>query len=109
MHGVVAPSTFRSQNVQNTPGSEHFWKLRRAESARCCGAKHISKSKVLKTGGPRALCEVGMWNCVAGARDSAPEQNVRFCSSFKNVGKRGTFQEDLPAKMHVAWQAQHFV
>ena len=26
VHGVVAPSTFRSQNVQNTPGSEHFWR-----------------------------------------------------------------------------------
>ena len=27
LHAVVARSTFRSQNVQNTPGSEHFWKL----------------------------------------------------------------------------------
>ena len=28
LHAVVARSTFRSQNVQNTPFSEHFWKLR---------------------------------------------------------------------------------
>ena len=28
VQGVVARSTFRSQNVQDTPGSEHFWKLR---------------------------------------------------------------------------------
>ena len=28
VHAVVARSTFRSENVQNTPGSEHFWKLR---------------------------------------------------------------------------------
>ena len=28
LHAVVARSTFRSQNVQNTPGSDHFWKLR---------------------------------------------------------------------------------
>ena len=27
LHAVVARSTFPSQNVQNTPGSEHFWKL----------------------------------------------------------------------------------
>jgi hypothetical protein len=27
-HAVVAWSTFRSQNVQNTPRSDHFWKLR---------------------------------------------------------------------------------
>ena len=28
LHAVVARSTFPSQNVQNTPMSEHFWKLR---------------------------------------------------------------------------------
>ena len=47
----VARSTFPSQHVQNTSASDHFWKLRCRKSARHCGAKHISKSKVLKTGG----------------------------------------------------------
>ena len=45
VHAVVARSTFRSQNVQNTPFSDHFWKLRCRKSARHCRAKHISKSK----------------------------------------------------------------
>ena len=49
VHAVVARSTFPSQNVQNTPGSEHFWKLRCWKSARRCGAKHSSKSEVQKT------------------------------------------------------------
>ena len=48
VHAVVARSTFPSQNVQNTPFSDHFWKLRCRKSARYCGAKHILKSKVLK-------------------------------------------------------------
>ena len=48
VHAVVARSTFPSQNVQNTPGSDHFWKLRCRKSARRCGAKHISKSKCTK-------------------------------------------------------------
>ena len=48
LHAVVARSTFPSQNVQNTPGSDHFWKLRCRKSARHCGAKHISKSKCPK-------------------------------------------------------------
>ena len=48
VHGVVARSTFPSQNVQNTPASDHFWKLRCRKSARRCGAKHISKSKCTK-------------------------------------------------------------
>ena len=60
VHAVVARSTSPSQNVQNTPGSDHFWKLRCRKSARRCGAKHISKSKVLKTGGLGPLLEVQM-------------------------------------------------
>ena len=48
LHTVVARSTFRSQNVQNTPLSDHFWKLRCRKSARRCGAKHISKWKCTK-------------------------------------------------------------
>ena len=60
VHAVVARSTFPSQNVQNTPFSDHFWKLRCRKSARRCGAKHISKSKVLKTDGLGPLLEVPM-------------------------------------------------
>ena len=48
VHAIVARSTFPSQNVQNTPLSDHFWKLRCRKSARRCGAKHISKSKCTK-------------------------------------------------------------
>ena len=44
----VARSTCLSQNVQNTPGSEHFWKFWCQKSARWCGAKQISKSKWFK-------------------------------------------------------------
>ena len=43
---VVARSTFPSQKCKKLTGSEHFWKLRCQKSARRCGAKHISKSKV---------------------------------------------------------------
>ena len=60
VHAVVARSTFPSQNVQNTPGPDHFWKLRCRKSARRCGAKHISKSKVLKTDGLGPFLEVQM-------------------------------------------------
>ena len=60
VHVVVARSTFRSQNVQNTPCSDHFWKLRCRKSARCCGAKHISKSKCTKHLSSGPLLEVEM-------------------------------------------------
>ena len=60
MHVVVARSTFPSQNVQNTPFSDHFWKLRCRKSAHRCGAKHISKSKCTKHTFLRPLLEVEM-------------------------------------------------
>ena len=60
VHAVVARSTFPSQNVQNTPGSDHFWKLRSRKSARRCGAKHISKSKCTKHTRVGPLLEVEM-------------------------------------------------
>ena len=60
VHAVVARSTFPSQNVQNTPGSDHFWKLRCRKSARRCGAKHISKSKCTKHLSSGPLLEVEM-------------------------------------------------
>ena len=60
VHAVVARSTFPSQNVQNTPGSEHFSKLRCWKSVRRFGAKHISKSKCTKHTRFGALFEVDM-------------------------------------------------
>ena len=60
VHAVVARSTFPSQNVQNTSGSDHFWKFRCRKSARHCGAKHISKSKCTKHTNVGPLLEVEM-------------------------------------------------
>ena len=47
-HAAVARSTFASQNVQNTPRSDHFLKFRCSNMARRCGAKHVCKSKCAK-------------------------------------------------------------
>ena len=53
-------STFPSQKCRKLTGSEHSWKFRCRKSARPCGAKHISKSKVSKTDGVGTLLEVSM-------------------------------------------------
>ena len=100
VYAFVARSTFPSQNVQSTPFSDHFWKLTCRESARRCGAKHISKSKVLKTDGFGSLLDVQMWFCLASARKgfctlSTVSKTWGFCSMSKNDGRRGTFQGDL--------------
>ena len=87
VHAVVARSTLLSQNVQSTPGSDHLWKLRCRKSARCCGAKHMSKSKVQKTHGYGALLDVQMCFRVAGTRDCAPCQNSAKREGFVTCPK----------------------
>ena len=74
LHAVVARSTFPSQNVQNTPCSDHFWKLRCRKSVCRCGAKKISKSKCTKHTRVGALLDIQMSFRLAGARDCAPGQ-----------------------------------
>ena len=93
VHAVVAQSTFRSQNVQNTPAPDHFWKLRCRKSARRCGAKHISKSICTKHHRYAPLLEVQMSFSVAGARDCAPSHKwvkregfVAFPKTMAGVG-----------------------
>ena len=60
VHAVVARSTFRSQNVQYTTCSRHFWRFGCWKSARGCGAKHILKSKCTKHHMLAPLLEVRM-------------------------------------------------
>ena len=85
VHDVVARSTFRSQNVQNTPGSDHFWKLRCRKSARRCGAKHISKSKCTKhtTYGRLLHAQSFTWQAQRIVHLLKSEQNVRVLSHFQ--------------------------
>ena len=49
LQAVVARRTFRSRHVQNTPASDHFWKLRCRKSARRCGAKTFRSQNVQST------------------------------------------------------------
>ena len=48
MHAVIARNTCPSQNIQNTPFSDHFQKLRCRKNARRCGEKCIQKSIYIK-------------------------------------------------------------
>ena len=79
VHAVVARRAFPSQNVQSTPLSDHFWKLRCRKSARRCGAKDVSKSKCTKHQGLGPLlgsCDVEKVHAVV-ARSTFPSQNVQ--------------------------------
>ena len=122
VHAVVARSTFRSQHVQNTPCSDHFWKLRCRKSARRCGTKHISKSKCTKHTIVGPLLEVEMskkctplWREAHFKVKMYKTRHVRatfggsdvvlrgrrkgLCTlskvHFQKHGRRGAFEEDL--------------
>ena len=108
LHAVVARSTFWSQNVQNTPWSDHFWKLRCLKSARRCGAKHISKSKCTKHTILGPLLEVEMSKkCTPLWREAHFE-----VKSVKNWRSRTTFGgsdvEKVSKKCTLLWHEAHF-
>ena len=89
-------STFRSQNVQNTPGPDHFWKLRCRKSARRCGAKHISKSKCTKHLSVGPLLEVEMSKkCTPLWREAHFEVKM-----YKALHVRATFGSSDVEKVH---------
>ena len=96
VHAFVARSKFPSQNVQNTPASDHFWKLRCRKSARRCGAKHISKSKCSKHHMFAPLLEVQMSKkCTPLWREAHFEVKM-----LKTPGVRTTFGGSDVASLH---------
>ena len=108
LHAVVARSTFPSQNVQNTSASDHFWKLRCRKSARRCGAKHISKSKVLKTDGLGPLLEVQMSKkCRKSARRcGAKHVSKSKCTKHTILGP--LLEVEMSKKCTPLWREAHF-
>ena len=96
MHAVVARSTFPSEHVQNTPLSDHFWKLRCRKSARRCGAKHISKSKCTKHTIVGPLLEVEMSKkCTPLWREAHFQVKM-----YKTLHVRATFGGSDVKKVH---------
>ena len=106
VHAVVARSTFPSQNVQNTPLSDHVWKLRCRKSARRCGAKHISKSKCQST-----TCSRHFWRF--GCGKSARRCGAKHISKSKCT-KHHMFAPLLEVRIRMwkkctsLWREAHF-
>ena len=101
LHAVVARSTFRSQNVQNTWCSEHFWKLRCPKSARRFGAKHISKSKCTRHTILGPLLEVQMSKkCTPCGTKHISKSNVQNTPCTHHFWR---------LRCRFAWQAQGIV
>ena len=105
VYAVVARSTFWSQNVQDTPGSDHFWKLRCRKSVRRCGAKHILKSKCTKHQNVRATfggSDVEKVHAVV-ARSRFRSQNVQNTKMFEPLLEVRMLKKCTPL-----WREAHF-
>ena len=104
----MARSTFPSQNVQSTPLSDHFWKLRCRKSARRCGAKHISRSKCTKHTMVGPVLEVQMSKmCTLLWREAHFKVKM-----LKTLGVRTTFGGSDVENVHAVvarstFQSQH--
>ena len=88
LHAVVARSTFRSQNVQNTRGPDHFWKLRCRKKCTPLWRKAHFEVKMYKTHHVRTTfgsCDVEKVHAVV-ARNTFRSQNVQK-SSYQGVSQ----------------------
>ena len=104
VHAVVARSTCPSQNVQTTPGADHFWQLRCRKSASRCGAKHISMSKCTK----HTRC--GPLLAVAVSKKCTPLwREAHFqVKMYKTHQVRTTFGGSDVEKCTLLWRGAHF-
>ena len=101
LHAVVARSTFRSQNVQNTSAPDHFWKLRCRKSARRCGAKHMSPQLRTTFGSFWKLrCRKSARRC--GAKHISKSK----CTKHTIVGP--LLEVEMSKKCTPLWREAHF-
>ena len=103
VHAIVARSTFPSQNVQNIPAPDHFWKLRCRKSAQRGGARSTFRSqKWKKLRGSEHFWTLRCRFCVAGAGDSAPCQKWAKREDFVAVSTTTT------TTLHYATATLHY-
>ena len=104
VHAVVARSAFPSQNAENTPGPDHFWKLRCRKSACRCSVKHISKSKCTKHTRFGPLLAVHMSKkCTPLWREAHFQVKM-----YKAHQVRTTFEVQMSKKCTPLWREAHF-
>ena len=104
VHAVVARSTFRSQNVQNTPFSDHFWKLRcrkvHAVVARSTFASQNVQNTPFSDHFWKLRCRKSARRC--GAKHISKSK----CTKHTNLGP--LFEVEMSKKCTPLWREAHF-
>ena len=98
---VVARNTFPIQKCQKPTVADSFWKLRCRNSARRCGAKHISKSKCTKHTSFGPLLEVQQSRKCTPARSTFPSQNGKNTTCSDHFWKFSSRKVKMVKTPHV--------
>ena len=118
LHAVVARSTFGSQNVQNSPGSDHFWKLRCRKSARRCGGPLLEVEMMKKCTAlwreahfEVKMCKTPQLRSTFGSWDVEKVDAVVARNTFRGQNVKNTTCLDhfWTFRCRFAWQAQGIV
>ena len=104
VHAVVARSKFRSQNVQNTSASDHFWKLR-------CQKVHavVARSTFRSQNVQNTSASDHFWKL--RCRKSARRRGAKYiskskCTKHLSVGP--LLQVEMSKKCTALWREVHF-
>ena len=105
LHAVVARSTFRSQNVQNTPGSDHFWKLRCPKKCTPLWREARFEVKMYKTHQVRTT--FGSWDVQKSARRCGAK-HVSKSKCTKHARSGPLLEVEMSKKCTPLWHEVHF-
>ena len=117
-HAVVARSTFRSQHVKNTRGSDHFWRFRCRFAWQAQGIVHLGKSDGF-VAFPKRMAGVGHLKRICKDAFSVAGAVQKTCSSEMLGGQGADFLREVAfwsirvqhfvwPGINFSWQAQYF-
>ena len=113
VHAVVARSTFRSHNVQNTTCTRHFWRFRCRFAWQAQGIVHLSQKRAKRDGlveFPKTMAGMGHLKRICKDAFSVAGA-VQETSSSELLGGevRALISWERLHFGESAWQVQHFV
>ena len=104
LHAVVARSTFWSQNVQNTPASDHFCKLRCRKSARRVARSTFWSQNVQNTPASDHFWKLRCWK--SARRCGAKHISKSKCTKHLSFGP--LLEVEMSKKCTPLWREAHF-
>ena len=104
LHAVVARSRFPSQNAQNTPVSDHFWKLRCQKVHAVVARSTFRSQNVQNTPGPDHFWKL---RCRKSARHCGAK-HISKSKCIKHTSFGPLLEVEMSKKCTPLWREAHF-